>query len=342
MKKNIYIYLLAAFALAGCQKEDTPAPSLADNNWADNLNMNNPRVRECYEKYGFGLLTEFDEKTDMLSNLDSYWDEVRLTKLGEDEVAGAIAFFDETLLKYFTNAAFIKECFPRRILLTREVFFASSETNYLCPATTESDLRASALGNNVLHSMYSNIAFAFSIDMEKINTGDNRRGYELDNLYIFIAQLFERNDLYGTLGADFYLSEMAPYYSRDFMGVGDPDRGIPPGVWVEEGGSPTTRYASQYWYWNKGFVSTENLNWADPRYLEIDLQTYSGVTYSFPSRIREVRTVINQMIYVTEEVYNSYPDIVKGRFAAMMEKFDAWGIDIRSVNPAMEAAFPRN
>ena len=129
--------------------------------------------------------------------------------------------------------------------------------------------------------------------------------------------------------------------------TGDENSWLGLGVYVEEGGSPTDRYTDKYWYWNKGFVSTK---WLHPipevgvNQGMIELQGQWGITeqYMFPTKEREVRTLINQLLFVTRDVWDSYPETVKKRFALLMAKFDEWGINIRAINPVIADVFPRN
>ena len=77
---------------------------------------------------------------------------------------------------------------------------------------------------------------------------------------------------------------------------------------------------------------------------QIELQAQYGITdvYVFPDKQRDVRMLINQLLFVTRDVWDSYPEVVKNRFALLMAKFDEWGIDIRAVNPVIADVFPRN
>lgn len=347
MKRYITILMAAAVALCGCAKEERPTPSLQETDWSKDLDMSNPTVKSFYEECGVGILTDFDPSRDMLFNLDSYWKYLSLEKFEDaEQTARAFEFLNESFLVYFTNKEFIRENFPRKILLAREVFLDYSNHNPYCPATEESDARVGDYARNSLHSIYGKGSFAFSVKLETIYFSQaNYNNYMRDNLYLFIANLFERNNLYAEFGPDFYLPVMERYYGREFSGLAGTMNNNKPGVWVEEGGSAEDEYADKYWYWNKGFVSTTSLNPVVTygAYMDMIRLRSGEVTssYKFPNREREARAMINQLIFMSQQVWDSYPDIVKGRFRVLVDKFDQWGIDIRRINPTIESVFPR-
>ena len=352
MKHYIWFSLICLLLLPGCYDEDALAPSWADKNWKDSLEMEYSLVKEYYEKYGVGLLTRFDLNRDLLYNMttstiqSNSWNTLRVDRMERTtEIDSALQFLDETLLQYFTDEDFIRDYFPRRILVGRDVFLSNS-TNSICAVCMESDARASSNGINSLHSIFSRISFAVSCKLNTIYySEENYNNFKMDNLYMFISYLFEHNDLYSLFGTDFYLPSMENCYGRPL--TGDESSWLGLGVYVEEGGSPDDRYTDKYWYWNKGFVSTK---WLHPipevgvNRDMIELKSQYGITeqYVFPNKQREVRTLINQLLFVSREVWDSYPEVVKKRFALLMAKFDEWGIDIRAVNPVIADVFPRN
>lgn len=347
MNKYIFLFLLIFPVFIGCDDDDDLTPSLQEIDWVDSLDMNNPKVKAYYEKYGVGLLTRFDTIRDIRYNINSYWNRLKLTKLERTtEIDSAITYWEEAFFQYFTNDDFIKEYFPRKIILAREVYMDYNSNNTYCPVCEESDARVGSYAVNSLHSIYSKGAFAFSVKMNTIYYNEeNYNNYKLDNLYIFLANIFELHNLYDVFGADFYLASMEKCYGRRFSGEKSVWEGEM-GVYVEEGGSPDDLYVDKYWYWNRGFVSTAVVNPVvkTGKYKDmVTLRSENGITglYKFPDKQREVRTLINQMLFVTQEVWDSYPEIVKNRIAILMKKFDEWGIDIRSINPVMEYAFPR-
>lgn len=352
MKKTILICFLLCLFLAGCDKEDALAPSLMENDWADSLDLSNPAVKKYYEKYGIGLLTKFDLNRDLRYNMSTitvqkYWDKLLVTKLEQPEdIAEAITFFEESFFRYFTNEAFIRACFPKRLLLTKELIL-NDNWNEICKTCEESDSRVGEDAINSLHSIYSRSSFAFSVKLETIHYNEESYyNYKMDNFYLFLAYLFEINNFYDLFGPDFYLAEMQPVYGRLFSGIAIPEYGVFAGVYVEEGGSPDDNYTDKYWYWNKGFVSTKYLNpiIAAGEYKGMVQLRKGAVTsgYAFPDKQREVRSLLNQLLFMTAEVWDSYPDVVKKRFAILMEKMDEWGIDVRQLNPAVSYAFPRD
>lgn len=190
-------------------------PSGADKDWADSLELEYPLVKEYYEKYGVGLLTRYDLNRDLLYNMTTSniqsgsWNTLRVDRMERTtEVDSALAFLDNTLLQYFTDEDFIRTYFPTRILVGREVFLDNSR-NSVCPICLESDARVSSSGINSLHSIFSRISFAVSCKLNTIYFSDeNYYNYKMDNLYMFICYLFERNDLYSLFGTDFYLPSM--------------------------------------------------------------------------------------------------------------------------------------
>lgn len=352
MKNTVWISFICLLLLWGCNKEDGLTPSMADTNWADSLDLTQPTVKEYYEKYGVGLLTRYNLTTDLLYNMttstiqENSWNTLQVPRLERSsEIDSAFNFLQETLLQYFTNDDFIREYFPKRILLGREVFLANS-SNSICSVCKESDARVSETAINSLHSVFSPISFAFSCKLDAIYySEENYYNYKMDNLYMFICYLFEHNDLYDIFGQDFYLPEMENCYGRPL--TGDESSWLGLGVYVEEGGSPDDQYTSKYWYWNHGFVSTQFcvpvMTTPEGEEDMIRLKTWAdGISDQdvFPDKERDVRNLINQMLFVTQEVYDSYPDVIKNRFSIMMKKFDEWGIDIRSINPTMKQAFP--
>lgn len=352
MKNYIWFGLICLLLLPGCYDETALTPSGADKDWADSLELEYPLVKEYYEKYGVGLLTRYDLNRDLLYNMTTSniqsgsWNTLRVDRMERTtEVDSALAFLDNTLLQYFTDEDFIRTYFPTRILVGREVFLDNSR-NSVCPICLESDARVSSSGINSLHSIFSRISFAVSCKLNTIYFSDeNYYNYKMDNLYMFICYLFERNDLYSLFGTDFYLPSMENCYGRPI--TGDEDSWLGLGVYVEEGGSPDDRYTDKYWYWNKGFVSTKWIHAipaAGEHKDQIELQAQYGITdvYVFPDKQRDVRMLINQLLFVTRDVWDSYPEVVKNRFALLMAKFDEWGIDIRAVNPVIADVFPRN
>lgn len=343
--RNILIYLFVIFIAAGCDHEDQLAPTLKEKDWSDSLDMSVPMVKECYEKYGFGLLTKFDVTRDVAYNIDSYWQELMISRMDRTtEIDSAFTFFQESFLQYFTKDEFIKKYFPRKIILTREVFLNKTSNPY-CTQCMESDARVSATAVNSLHSIFSKGSFVFSAKLDAIYYSEkNYQDYKLDNLYLFLSYLFEINDFYNVFGIDFYLSDMASYYGRHFSGGATIYTGNKPGVYVEEGGAVTDQTTSVSWYWNKGFVSTAYLNPVNAQgKIQLRDQSIDGnfAAYAFPQKEREVRTLINQMIFMSQSIWNKYPTVVKNRIAILMKQFDEWGIDIRAINPVMESAFPR-
>lgn len=344
MRKCILICLCfwGIVCLSSCDEESALTPSVQEIDWADSLDLSYAMVKDCYEKYGVGLITKFDPVRDMRYNIDTYWENLWLSRLERPmEVDSVLVFLEESFFCYFKNEEFVRTCFPRKILLSREILL-SGTTNSYCSAMEESDARVGEKAINSLHSIYSKGAFAFSMKLGTIYYNQvNYRSYMMDNMYLFLSYLFEINDFYSVFGSDFYLSTMKDCYGRPFSGPATIYNGNKPGVYIEEGGSEEDVYTDKYWYWNKGFVSTAFMNPViAPGSMDIIFLT-SSISV-FPDRTREVRSLINQMLFVTRPVWDSYPEVVKGRFAVLMSRFDEWGIDIRSMNPVMEYAFPRN
>lgn len=346
MNKYIFFWILGLLFASACNKEDYDvSPSLCEIDWVDSLDMTNPKVKAYYEKYGIGLLTRFDTIRDFHYNITGLWDRFKLTKITDPvEVDSCITYLEEAFFKYFTNDDFIRKYFPRKLILAKEVYLDYTYNNSWCPVTEESDVRVGEYAVNSLHSVYSKGAFAFSLKLNTINYNEeNYNAYKYDNLYIFLANVFELHDLYEEFGSDFYLSTMEKCYGRNFTGEGSAYS--KKGIYVEEGGSPDDLVVDKYWYWDRGFVSTKTLNpvLTGKNEGKVRLRTENGITslYRFPDKERDVRMLINQMFFVTREVWDSYPEVVKKRFAILMEKFDEWGIDVRALNPVMEYAFPR-
>ena len=345
MKKYILISLAAALLHAGCEKEEKLTPTNIEVAWCDYLDLSNPLVKQFYQEYGVGLLTEFDENRDFRYQIERYWDVAYAPKIeDENEKEQAFGFVQESLLSYFTNKQFIRDHFPRMMLLCSDIILGNtgaSNNNLYNPFIEESDSSIRPAINSI-HSIFNPVSFALACKLETIYYNEtNYNNYMRDNMYNLLICIFERSNLYNQLGPDFYLPDMAQYYGIPLVTAYEDDREM----WQQEEKSAIT--TSKYWYWNKGFVSTVRLipvltgSLADQIYFEPP--TVAGaINHDFPFKERELRSIINQMIYVTPTLYDSYPDIVKGRFAAMMAKFDEWGIDIRRFNPTMEYAFPRN
>ena len=347
MKKYILTGLAAVLLLAGCEKEEKLTPSNMEVDWHQYLDMSNPVVKQFYDECGVGLLTNFDDSRNLLHQITTYWDQAFLEKLEIQDIENAFEFLQKSLLSYFTNKQFIKDNFPRTILLAGDVLLGRvhNQNHYYNPIIEESNAAVGVPAANSIHSIFNAVAFAFACKMETINYSEaNYNNYARDNMYIFLSCLFERNNLYDELGADFHLPEMKYYYGKCLSCDASVNNNNTPGIWQEEGNQTSVINTSKYWYWNKGFVSTNRLVPVQTGASLLDqiyLRSAAGITYWFPEKNRETRTILNQMIFVTEEVYDSYPDIIKGRFAAIMAKFDEWGIDIRRFNPTMEYAFPR-
>lgn len=340
MKKYL-ICLATTLTLAACEKEKALTPSLSEQDWSSDLDMTNPTVKSLWQDYRVGVLTNWNPSRDLLFNLQGYWNNLELTKFEEQaQIDEAFTFLNESLLSYFTNKEFVKECFPRKILLCGEVFL-NATTNNLCPQTCESDWRVSEYGNNSLHSIFNEATFAMSVKLSTINfSAENRNNYMRDNMYLFLAFLFERNNLYDELGSDFYITGMEDCYGRRMSGDAAMNNGEP-GVWVAEGGALDTELVPMSWYLNKGFVPTKYLN--APIDGQIRIKNGSDTrSYRFPDRKREVLTMINQLIAMSQTDWDQYPAIVQNRFAALVTRFDEWGIDIRSLNPAIEYVLPKN
>lgn len=328
---RLYIGIALMLLLWGCDKEDQLTPSLMETDWVEKLDMDNPMVKDFYDHYGVGLMTQYDLNKDLRYNMASatvqekQWGNLLAPSLERTtEIDSAFTFLQTTLLQYFTNAEFIRDHFPRKILLARELVLDYSD-NAICEECKESDKLVSFLGNNSLHSIYSKSSFAFSVKLATIyyNT-TNLYAYKMDNLYLFLSCLFRINDLYDELGSDFYLPGMKNYYSRKLKEV-----------YVEEGNSETAVNADIQWYWEKGFVSNLYLN--NPTTANKIL-----LDNTFPDRERDVRMCINQLLFVSSKVWNQYPDAVKERLTVLVHKFDEWGIDIRLINPVIGDMIPRN
>lgn len=265
MKRNMkhYIWFSLICLLPGCYDEDALAPSWADKNWKDSLEMEYPLVKEYYEKYEVGLLTRFDLNRDLLYNMtistiqSNSWNTLRVDRMERPtEIDSALQFLDATLLQYFTDEDFIRDYFPRRILVGRDVFLSNS-TNSICTVCMESDARASSNGINSLHSIFSRISFAVSCKLNTIYySEENYNNFKMDNLYMFISYLFEHNDLYSFFGTDFYLPSMENCYGRPL--TGDESSWLGLGVYVEEGGSPG--YGRVVYHSLKGECTCRNTN----------------------------------------------------------------------------------
>lgn len=327
----VYIGMALNFLFWGCESEDRLMPSLMETDWADQLDMSNPIVRDFYDAYGVGLMTKYDLNKDLRYNMasatvqENQWNKLLAPELERDtEIDSAFAFVQTTLLQYFTNDAFIKNYFPRKILLARELVLDNTE-NGICEECMESDKLVSFLGNNSLHSIYTKGSFALSVKLSTIyfNTA-NFYAYRMDNLYLFLSCLFRINNLYDELGSDFYLPGMKNYYSRKLKEV-----------YIEEGNSEEASDVAVGWYWEKGFVS--NLYMNNPT-----ASNKIPLDNNFPDRERDVRMCINQLLFMTARAWNQYPDHVKERLEVLVHKFDEWGIDIRAINPVVGEMIPRN
>ncbi len=332
MKQYVfYIGIALTFLLTGCDSEDKLTPSLIETNWVEKLDMNNPFVKNFYETYGVGFMTKYDLNKDLRYNMasatvqENQWNNLLAPEMERvTEIDSAYDFIQTTLLQYFTNNEFIKNNFPRKIVLARELILDYRE-NGICEECMESDKLVSFLGNNSLHSIYTQSSFALSVKLATIYYNSaNLYAYKMDNLYLFLSCLFRFNDLYNELGSNFYLPGMKNYYSRQFKEV-----------YVEEGNSEEVSDVSIDWYWEKGFVSNLYLN--NPTTANKIL-----LDNNFPDRERDVRMCINQLLFMTAKAWNQYPAIIKERLTALVDKFDEWGIDIRAINPVVGEVIPHN
>jgi len=351
MKKYLSISLAFLFLLAGCEKDEKIIPTNFESNWHERLDMTNPTVKQMYDECGVGLLTDFEIITDLRFSVTSYWGVLRADKFErKSAIDSAYVFLQESFLKYFTNKQFIRDYFPRRILLSSELFLDHiSSTTMQSPYGTHLDESDEAVGGvrsaarGSLHSIFNDASFAFSAKLQTIYFSQaNYHNYVSDNMYIFLTALMERNKLYDKFGLEYHLPSMEYYYGKPL--TADPElasTGYIQGIWEEEGNPTRTPSTTRFWFWNKGFVSNKKWNPVNATTGDIQLWSTVAVNNWFPSKERDVRTMFNQFIFLTQETWDDYPEIIKGRFAAMMAKFDEWGIDMRSFNPVIGKAFPR-
>lgn len=330
-KYILFIGITLMLLIGGCEDKEHLTPSLMENDWMEELDMSNPIVKKYYDTYGVGLMTHYDLNKDLRYNMASatvqegQWDKLQAPELErKTEIDSAFTFIQTTLLQYFVKDEFIRNYFPRKIILARELILDNSG-NGICEECMESDKLVSFLGNNSLHSIYTKSSFAFSVKLATIYyNATNLYDYKMDNLYLFLSCLFRLNNLYDELGNDFYLPSMKNCYSRKLKEV-----------YVEEGNSEDATDVPVGWYWEKGFVS--NLYMNNPTTANKIL-----LDNNFPDRERDVRMCINQLLFMKSKTWNQYPDQVKERLTVLVSKFDEWGIDIRGVNPVVGEVIPRN
>lgn len=342
MKISVPILFFLMSLLGACEKEDQLTPSMLDVDWMDSLDLGNPIVKDCYDNYRVGLLTRFDLNRDLRYNMSTTevqksWENLLPEKLERSsEIDSALTFFQESLLPYFKNDDFIRKYFPRKILFTRKLELKMKQ-NTICAACNESENNVYE-GVGALHSIYSKSSFAFSVNLKEIYFSTNAmEAYKTDNLYIFLCKIFDQHDLYSQLGSDFNLSGLKNYYGKNLFDV----------FVNEDNGDKKATYTDVQWYWGKGFVSTSAMNapatsGQQSGKIQINDQFGESYHYKFPDRTMDARMYINQLIFVDRATYETYPEIVKDRFRALMDKFDQWGIDIRAINPVLSELFPEN
>lgn len=343
--KNIPIIAISALLLAGCGEESYDlTPTNKEVNWADQIDMTNPTSRAVYQSYGLGLITDFDVTRDVLYHVN-YKLGISIDKFAEkQDKDDAIDYAKTNLFDYFTNDAFIRSYFPKKFYLARTVNVTATDNDY-CPVAREGKWRIGEFYlYNTIHSMYMFSNFLMTVDLATINgSAIAAESYQKDNLFILWGYMIDNHDLDKLLGEDFYTPQIERYYGRMFNENTEYGRS---GVWNDEGGSWADVFVAASWYYNKGFISTANINRVQTvgGQRMLWLRQENGVNYymRFPyDRKEDLRQYIDVMMYLDRATWNLYPDIVKKRFKALVDKFDEWGYDFRRLNTMWNDVYPK-
>lgn len=346
MKKTI-IFLFAAVVIAGCNNQnDDLTPTECEHDWATDLDMTIPTVKTMYDKYDVGLFLQFTPESDVFyegeSKFNSF-DYVLLQK-GSTKADSALMFFNDSFMKYFSNDQFIKKYFPRRIFLFGDLIATSNIWDPDLIHESEDAVYDTYLINSA-HSYPFAQGFAFSAKTEVIyNTNsstDYYTKYRRDNMYIFLSTIFGTHKLYENMGTDFYLPWISQYYH------------------VLAGGSTNSlfykefgyyqKYVDMYWFMKFGFpwaqgvynISWDFSDWTVRIGYNSDGTDYTSDYYLPDNKYEDFRAYLNATIFLEQEHWDTYNDIIRGRMTALVNYLDTIGFDMRAFNPVVAANIPR-
>lgn len=333
MKLYTYCLLLVALVgLHGCYDEDKLSPTpLEEDRLLELLDMDKPLVRKMKESYGVNLLTRFSDTLDFYFGLYdrgawNIWNAILIRHLPAEHTDFALEKFDEMVMGYFKNDEFIKRCFPRKILLTKEIL---GNVTVPDPFVMEPDNREVSS----MTAIGTNYVYAFGFDKEIIDVLKPSLLELLRNtkLYCFVSWLYEHNNLYADIPEEFYgLVDGLHREKLANIATREPESPI-----VEFDGG---EYYSVEWYIGKGMALTQNspvsaVGMAFNQRLKVD------ESVSFPTKERDFRNFLNVIFCETEANIRTYyleSEVFKRRMRIVLDLLKSYGIDFTGSKPVLK------
>ncbi|MEG2341184.1 MAG: hypothetical protein RSB69_10605 [Odoribacter sp.] len=331
MKNYIFFLLFViVFSLHGCNREDdlTHTP-FEEDRLLGLLDMNHPLVKSIKEDLGIYLLTQFSDTLDFKFGLYAKgtwgnWDNIEIVHQPAEDVAFALEQFDRMVFSYFDNEEFNKRCFPRKILIAKEII-----GDVLAPDVILREPDNQEVGSwSAIGGKYS---YLFAFDRSVFGVLDPEQIASLRNvkLYCFISWLYNYNDLYKEIPEEFYALTEGLHREKlaTIARTEDPSP-------IEKG-----RY-NVNWYIGKGMAITKN---SPSQTTSNDflnrLKIYSNDQLAFPSKERDFRNFLNVIFCETEQNIRTYylgAEIFKKRMQMVLNLLKSYGIDFTETKPVLK------
>lgn len=371
MKKTwIYGVILSALLVSCTNSEDALTPSLKDiDRVATQIDLSNPVVAQLYEDFNTGLLYTYEADRDFryIANtvqLATTYDNLDMPQLKDrfldetgnvpeaSEVAyqanvdNAIAFVNSKIFQYFRPNSTIASLMPRTVLISDGLDAGTLLRNSY--ASTEGDSRAGKTAIDALHAAYNENSIVINVKPEDITANATLMGK--DDFYIFLIRIMEMHNLFAKVPASFSEGKDA-YYGLEME---TPFR-------TENGYSltdiPTSYIIDKAWFYSKGFIDAQYFyNGTTGLGTVAPLRTPDGTSIptprpSYTKAIRpnyifvadmqtDVRSYINEMIHRNSSEFTAFPANIKANIVMLTNLLDSWGVDIKSVNPALNVLYP--
>lgn len=331
----LYI-VLPVLLLQACNKEDDLSPSYEDvNRLKDSLDLSIPLVKEYYDNYDIYLLNHFNDSLDFkfVFGTNSGWiPGLKLEYLPDAMANYAYKALDEFVLQYFTDQDFIKNNFPKKILLA-----CSAKGSFLSGnlPTTELDNRETTTASALFNGYEQLFAFD-STYLEK--SAANKLKSRNAALYAFFATLIQKNNLVSKIPGDFFS------YSADLYGTSVNELAIEEAV--DTVGSGTRWYYPASWYISKGMVLTKQSPLQSATNADYNKRLITSKSITFPLKERDVRNYLHVIICETSSSsssplvkYYKKSDVFVAKLKILVKTLEEWGVDVFKINPAIKEVF---
>lgn len=367
MKTQLYIYavLVAFFAMACNSDEAALKPSNTDEDRvATQIDLNNPTIANLYATYNSGVLYQYDNILDFAyvastSGEAARWEGIEIPELktlftdtlgimaAEDVpaynayVEQAVTFIDTTLFKYFKPNTRIAGLMPYKVLLSESVFSDSEVTGESGSVLVESESRYSSKATSALRAVYNANSIVFAVNQDEVAKDIDE--YTKDNFYILLCRIMGMHDLYNEVPDSFFEGK-STYYGQNME--------APYKAYMNWGDEKTVYVIDKDWFYSLGFIDATYF------YASSGLRTYYQSydedgnrlptrithlkalrpTYSFVAgKAVDVRSYINEMIHRNESELLAFPENIQANLVILRDLLTTWGVDIVSINPALEA-----